>query len=236
MDEEIFEAVLAATEEAPEFHFATVGEVFEDGLTLIFDGQEEATEKRYKCNTSVVFHAGDRVKILKDSGTYVAEYVVGPPGQTGEAAHGIPSGGAAGQVLTKTGSADYESGWAAVPAQTVSALTSGTYEIGLTSAALVPKSAGSSAQPYALGTSALTYYQSYVQTQYANQVAAIGAYTGLKIGAANGYLGFHGVAPITKPTLSTASANQGYTGATDSNHLIVLNNVVGILKKYGLMA
>ena len=44
--------------------FATVGEVYDDGLTLIFDGEEEPTEKHYKCNTSVIFHAGDRVRIL----------------------------------------------------------------------------------------------------------------------------------------------------------------------------
>lgn len=59
--------------------FATVGAVYADGVTLIFDGETEAAEKRYKCNTGVVFHAGDRVKICADSGTYVVEYVVGAP-------------------------------------------------------------------------------------------------------------------------------------------------------------
>ena len=59
--------------------FATIGEIFDDGVTLIFDGQEAATEKHYKVNTSIVFTAGDRVKICKDSGTYVVEYTVGSP-------------------------------------------------------------------------------------------------------------------------------------------------------------
>ena len=59
--------------------FATIGAIYEDGVTLIFDGQEEPTEKHYKVNTSVVFAAGDRVKICKDSGTYVVEYTVGSP-------------------------------------------------------------------------------------------------------------------------------------------------------------
>lgn len=64
------------------YNFATVGDVYDDGLSLIFDGQENATEKHYKCNTSVDFKAGDRVKIMQDSGTYVVEYVVGTPKKT----------------------------------------------------------------------------------------------------------------------------------------------------------
>lgn len=59
--------------------FATIGEIFADGVTLIFDGQTEATAKHYKVNSSIVFSQGDRVKIIKDSGTYVVEYPVGNP-------------------------------------------------------------------------------------------------------------------------------------------------------------
>lgn len=58
---------------------ATVGAKYTDGLSLIFDGQTAASEKHYKCNTSVPFQAGDRVKICRISGTYVVEYVVGNP-------------------------------------------------------------------------------------------------------------------------------------------------------------
>lgn len=53
--------------------------VFADGLTLRFDGETESTEKRYKCNSFVVFKVNDRVRIIKDSGTYVVEYSVGNP-------------------------------------------------------------------------------------------------------------------------------------------------------------
>ncbi len=50
-------------------------------------------------------------------------------------------------------------------------------------------------------------------------------------------LGFFGATPIVKQTLSTSSANMGYTSATASNYLVILNNVVGILsKKYGIFA
>lgn len=62
-------------------HFATVGAVYADGLSLIFDGQETASQKHYKCNTAVPFSPGDRVKIFAVSGTYVVEYPVGDPKQ-----------------------------------------------------------------------------------------------------------------------------------------------------------
>ena len=61
--------------------FATIGAVYRDGVSLIFDGENTATKKHYLCNTSVNFKAGDRVKIFAGSGTYIVEYVVGPPKQ-----------------------------------------------------------------------------------------------------------------------------------------------------------
>lgn len=63
----------------PDVLLATVGAKYSDGLSLIFDGQTEASEKHYKCNTSVTFAAGNRVKICRIGGSYVVEYVVGNP-------------------------------------------------------------------------------------------------------------------------------------------------------------
>lgn len=63
----------------PSFDLATIGAVYSDGVSLIFDGSTEASEKHYKCNTSIAFKAGDRVKISKISGSYVVDYVVGNP-------------------------------------------------------------------------------------------------------------------------------------------------------------
>lgn len=60
-------------------NFATVTGVYEDGLTLRLDGEDVSTQKRYKCNSFVIFRVGDRVRILKDSGTYVVEYSIGNP-------------------------------------------------------------------------------------------------------------------------------------------------------------
>jgi len=59
--------------------FATVGTVYTDGITLILDGVAAESTKHYKCNTSIKFSAGDRVKVAKISGTYVVEYPIGSP-------------------------------------------------------------------------------------------------------------------------------------------------------------
>ena len=93
--------------------FATIGAVYADGVSLIFDGEDEPTEKHYLCNTNVYFSAGDRVRILEDSGTYIVEYVVGAPRQTQLA--GLPAGGTTGQTLAKTSDADFAAGWSDAP-------------------------------------------------------------------------------------------------------------------------
>lgn len=62
--------------------FATVGTVYEDGIALIFNGAETESLKHYKCNAAVRFAAGQRVRIIEDSGTYVVEYPVGAPAQS----------------------------------------------------------------------------------------------------------------------------------------------------------
>ncbi len=141
-EEQILEPQPEEEPEALVRAFATVGAVYADGLSLIFDGETEPTEKHYLCNTSVYFQTGDRVRLAEDSGTYIVEYVVGPPkqartvgipagGTTGQtlsktsdadfaaawtdAAHELPSGGSANQVLTKNSAANYDVKWAAVP-------------------------------------------------------------------------------------------------------------------------
>lgn len=91
-------------------NFATIDAVHEDGVTLIFDGEEEATDKHYLCNTSVEFHAGDRVRIVECDGTYIVEYVVGPPGSGGGGGD-LPPGGTTGQALRKLSATDGDAGW-----------------------------------------------------------------------------------------------------------------------------
>ena len=94
--------------ETQTFSFATIGEIYEDGVSLIFDGTESPSEKHYKVNTSIVFSPGDRVKILSDSGTYVVEYVVGSPLKKKET---LPLGDENGQVLKKNSSSDFDTSW-----------------------------------------------------------------------------------------------------------------------------
>ena len=258
--------------------FATVGEVLDDGVTLIFDGQDEATDKHYRCNASVLLLPGDRVKVCKDSGTYVVEYVVGspalrlliPPGgasgqylakkgsdsyalkwATGPTEH-IPTGGTDGQYLAKSGTENYALKWVTGPTEHIpTGGTDGQYLVknGTTNYALkwasapvsnvlkegnnnfltlnsnrqlVPSGA-SSYISYSLGSSSVPFWSAY-----------FGGGT-LSLGAKDAKIGFWGTGPIARCALSTSSQNMGYSSASASNYLTVLNNLVGILKKYGLI-
>lgn len=245
----------------PEVRFATVGAVHDDGVTLIFDGQTAATEKHYKCNTSVLFHAGDRVKIASDSGTYVVEYIVGNPGanapipkggtsgqvlskksnsdgdvvwkniSSGSTTGKLPSGGTTGQYLKKKSNSDYDAEWSTPPSSEGSSSGSTDRLVGSgssnsatlnSSRQLVPASS-SALYAHSLGSASMPWYNLY-----------IGAGT-ISLGTSISSLGFFGSKAETKKILSTVSANMGYSSATSSNYLTIINNIAGILKKYGLI-
>ena len=61
----------------PGWMLATVATVESDGLTLIFPGQTTAGAKHYKRNLGAAFAAGQRVLVIRDSGTYIAVCPVG---------------------------------------------------------------------------------------------------------------------------------------------------------------
>ena len=228
------ETILPA--EAPEEEpivrsFATVGTVYADGVSLIFDGEDQETEKHYLCNTSATFAPGDRVKIAQDSGTYIVEYVVGPPGTAPEA-HGLPAGGSQGQILTKESATDYDAGWENVPDPTKLAGQYHSVELvdnSSASAELRPSVGPTASNGVGLGTSQYPFKDCYLGGQY-------GA---VHIGGANAYnskIGFYGATPEVKQTISLSSDNMGYTSVTASNYLHAINNLIGILKnKYGLI-
>ena len=69
--------------EMPGMAFAAVVSVNEDGLELIFDGETEASTKRFPCNTGVSFAVGQRVLLMKVNGSYVALCPVGLRGGGG---------------------------------------------------------------------------------------------------------------------------------------------------------
>lgn len=102
-----------AEEQSVEILLGTVAEVLSDGLRVKLDGSDEATAKVYKCNASVIFTAGDRVKITKHSGTLLIDYVIGSPGEP--AAKELPTGGTTGQVLAKSSDDDYAVAWVDAP-------------------------------------------------------------------------------------------------------------------------
>ena len=82
----------------------------------------------------------------------------------------------------------------------------------------------STTYPFYLGTT--TYYWHY---------AYLGSNT-VKIGStASSKIGFFAGTPLARQTLSSTSQNMGYSTATASNYLKILNNLVGILVKYGLI-
>lgn len=59
---------------------AIVGSVdYESGVTLIFPGAQGESAKYYKCNATVKLSPGQRVRIEKISGSFVAAYPIGPP-------------------------------------------------------------------------------------------------------------------------------------------------------------
>ena len=90
-----------------EIVLATIASVEAGGVKIQIDGESAAGDKVYSTNAQALFVAGDRVKILKNSGTYIVEYVLGTP----MARYPIPSGGSGGQVLTKNGANDYAVAW-----------------------------------------------------------------------------------------------------------------------------
>lgn len=244
-----------------EASLATVSSVENSGLKLIFDGAGGTDGKIYPCNAGVTFMAGDRVKVSKISGTYIAEYPIGDPGSRGGGGSGsIPSGGAVdnvlakktardndvywraifptggtdGQVLTKDGTAEQKVKWAAAPSDAGSKLVNGDYSAVLDAVGnLAPKS---------------TYYRGSLGT---SNVPWTGLYTAgtinlngtdINIGSSGSTakIGFFGISSKSaKLTHSTTSNNQGYTTVTSSNlnttGVYALNNIIGILKKYGLI-
>lgn len=68
-----------AVKEPERIALATVEAKYADGLSLIFDGQDAATTKHYKCNTAVTFAAGSRVVCMRISGSWVVAFAFGNP-------------------------------------------------------------------------------------------------------------------------------------------------------------
>ena len=97
------------------------------------------------------------------------------------------------------------------------------YIIASTSRELKP-SASTTTYPFYLGTSSYYWHYAYI----GSVIAKIGS-------SASSKIGFFAGSPIARQTLSSTSQNMGYSTATASNYLKILNNLIGILSKYGLI-
>ena len=106
-------------QEAQGASFATIAAIYDDGVTLKFDGMDAPTEKHYQTNAFVVFKVGDRVRVIKDSGTYVVEYPVGAPRKSFSADYATDA-----KTANKAANADYAT--SAGSANTASSATKAT--------------------------------------------------------------------------------------------------------------
>ena len=105
--------------------------------------------------------------------------------------------------------------------------TSSYYLEANTSRELKPSSS-SATYPAYLGTSSIYWHYAYIGSNTAI-IGSSGTSTGSK-------LGFFGTTAVVRQTLSLTSNNMSYTSVTASNYLYALNNLIGILKKHGLIA
>lgn len=64
-------------------NIATVSAVHNDGIALILPGDTVASDKHYPYNAAVTFLAGQRVHIVRESGTIIVEYPIGGSDKTG---------------------------------------------------------------------------------------------------------------------------------------------------------
>lgn len=98
-------------EQPTPINFATVAGVHNDGLSLIFDGAEAASEKHYKCNQYCKFATGQRVYLTQDSGSYVVLFPIGNPNSNVQADTATNAGSAneanKADTATKATNADY---------------------------------------------------------------------------------------------------------------------------------
>lgn len=206
---------LFVQEEAPkkQINFATVAEVYNDGLSLIFDGEEEASEKHYQCNAFVVFKKGDRVRIIEDSGSYVVEYPVGNPKRTfvADSATTAKSADRAAKAdsATKAGSAD-----TAASATTAGKLST-SRKISLTGAVTGSQNFNGSSD-ISISTSLSSTATAY---NFSNK------HTG-------SYLGFFNGSITTKKSVTAISSA---SSATISTVVAKVNEIISALKSYNLL-
>lgn len=287
----------------------TVAAKNEEGLQIQFDGDDEAGEKYYKCNTAIRFDVGDRVLTLPISGTYIVFCKIGAPGgpvaktdamvnavgtdengklyttpteeavkpvaKTNAMTQDVGMDGETGKLYTKPATEnvkpvakttamtqdvgmDSTTGKLYTIPQKVKPVTKNadmTEDVGMDSDGKLytaPTAVGwvktlkqnattsvklemNSSNDLVPSHDTPTYGVGIGTNNYFIRRAYLGSDTA-KIGSSErSKVGFFGTTPAVRQTLSTTSQNQGYTSATASNYLTIINNIAGILKKLGLL-
>ena len=105
--------------------------------------------------------------------------------------------------------------------------TSSYYIEANTSRELKPSSS-SATYPAYLGTSSIYWHYAYIGSNTV-MIGSSGTASGSK-------LGFFGTTAVVRQSLSLSSNNMSYSSVTASNYLYALNNLIGILKKHGLIS
>lgn len=175
-------------------------------FTKLYLGGDEFRKDRVSQNTSVYAELNASKQFVPALSAGYSMGSIGTPWATG--------------YFTKL----YLNGTELTTSASVSKLVNGSNSVELNaSKQLVPYAATG----YSLGSSAYPFESCYLG-KGTIQIGANSLSTGTKIG-------FYGATPIVRQKLSTTSQDMGYTSATSSNYLKVLNNVCGILKKLGLI-
>lgn len=205
---------------------ATVSEVDGDGISLIFDGEDQSGGKKYKCNIFGRFLPGDRVSLKKQAGSYVVEYAIGTP----RSRYPIPAGGTVGQVLAKASDQDYSLHWitpGGLPPESTS-----TYGKYLKSDRNGPLWAAVSGTLPAGGTAG-QYLKKSTTTDYACSWATITEYDGPTIkGTGTTSIGFFGTTATTRKTVNKIST---YGTADAGTNRTKINEIITALIAYGLI-
>ena len=233
-----------------EYTLATVSELNASGVKLIFPGEDQSDGKVYRCNAMQRFAVGDLVKVVKDSGTYIAEYVIGARGIR----YPMPSGGSRDQVLLKNSSSDYDIKWGAAPGTLPTGGTTGQY-LKKSSNANYAVEWGAVSGTLPTGGTAGQYLKKSSKTDYAVEWADISVSGTLPTGGAAGqYLAKSTAAnyacswvtsPVTGSSTTigfmntTARAKQSVSkcsaSGTLSNAITTINNLLTALANYGLI-
>ena len=229
--------------ETPNYTFATIGQIYDDGMSLIFPGAEGPSEKHYKANLYCKFEAGQRVYIAKDSGTYVVLFPVGISGskqvvsdsaKTAETAGKADSANTANSANTAS-KADKSDKLSTSRKISLSGAVTGSGSFDGSQNVSINTSFGSGSVSRATTADRWTTSRRLTirgdATGYVSMNGSSDVTLSVDVTRHSGNtLGFFGVAPITKRGVSNISSS-----ATLPQTITKLNELIDDLQAYGLI-